>query len=197
MGAAAMRRVGGPIMERRTTLALSLALLLEACAIGRSPQEQRAAVLAMHDEVLTELYRIHPPARAEIEAAPGYAVFSNANVNLVLASFSGGRGVVQDRQSGRQTFMKMAEAGLGLGLGLKDFRAVFVFRDHATLVRFVERGWEFGGHADAAAKVAGQGGAVGGELLIDGIRVYQITRTGLALQATVKGSKYWKDEALN
>lgn len=184
-------------MERRTALALSLSLLLPACAIGRSPQEQRAAVLAMRDEVLTELYRVHPPAKAEIEAAPGYAVFSNANVNVVLASFSGGRGVVQDNQSGRQTYMKMAEAGIGLGLGLKDFRAVFVFRDRATMERFVSRGWEFGAHADAAAKAAGQGGAVGGELLVDGIRVYQITRTGLALQATVKGSKYWQDETLN
>jgi len=185
-------------MERRTTLALSLALLLTACATGSgSIQDKRAAVLAMRDEVLTELYRIHPPAKAEIEAAPGYAVFSNANVNVILLSFSGGRGVVQDNQGGRQTYMKMAEAGIGLGLGLKDFRAVFVFRDRATMERFVQRGWEFGAHADAAAKAAGQGAAVGGELLIDGIRIYQITRTGLALQATVKGSKYWQDEALN
>lgn len=188
-------------MERLKNIALGLlmAVFLGACAIsgGSTPQEKRAAVLAMRDEVLTELFRVHPKARAELDAAPGYGVFSNANVNLILASFGGGHGVVQDKQSGRQTFMRMAEAGIGLGLGVKDFRAVFIFRNRATMDRFVNSGWEFGAHADAAAKAAGQGAAVGGEILIDGITIYQLTQTGLALQATLKGSKYWKDDELN
>jgi lipid-binding SYLF domain-containing protein len=93
--------------------------------------------------------------------------------------------------------MKMGEAGIGLGLGAKDFRAVFVFRDRASLDRFINSGWEFGGHADAAAKAGDKGAAVGGEALFDGITVYQITQSGLALQATVKGMKYWKDDELN
>jgi lipid-binding SYLF domain-containing protein len=93
--------------------------------------------------------------------------------------------------------MKMGEAGIGFGLGVKDFRAVFVFRDRTTMDRFISSGWEFGGHADAAAKAGDKGGAVGGELLLDGITVYQLTQNGLALQATVKGTKYWKDDELN
>jgi hypothetical protein len=39
--------------------------------------------------------------------------------------------------------------------------------------------------------------AVGGEILLNGITIYQLTESGLALQATVKGTKYWKDDALN
>jgi lipid-binding SYLF domain-containing protein len=93
--------------------------------------------------------------------------------------------------------MKMGEVGLGLGLGVKDFRAVFVFDNQATFNRFVESGWEFGAHADAAAKAKDKGGAVGGEVLIDGITIYQLTESGLALQATIKGTKYWKDDELN
>jgi len=29
------------------------------------------------------------------------------------------------------------------------------------------------------------------------ITIYQLTESGVSLQATVKGTKYWKDEALN
>ena len=42
-----------------------------------------------------------------------------------------------------------------------------------------------------------KGVAVGGELTLDNMTIYQLTETGLALQATVKGTKYWKDESLN
>ncbi|MDO9243110.1 MAG: YSC84-related protein [Rhodocyclaceae bacterium] len=188
-------------LQRLSTVlfGLLLAIALGGCATtsGTTPQEKRKAVLDMRSEVLTELYKLRPSTRAEIAAAPGYAVFSNVNINVIFASFGGGYGVVRDNRSGRQTYMKMGEAGIGLGLGAKDFRAVFVFRDRASLDRFINSGWEFGGHADAAAKAGDKGAAVGGEALFDGITVYQITQSGLALQATVKGMKYWKDDELN
>ena len=151
----------------------------------------------MRSEVLSELYKIHPNARAEVAAAPGYAVFSNANINIIFVSFSGGYGVARDNKTGKQIFMKMGEAGIGLGLGVKDFRAIFVFHNRAVLEKFINSGWEFGGHADAAAKAGDKGAAVGGEAVFDGITIYQITESGLALQATLKGTKYWKDDDLN
>jgi lipid-binding SYLF domain-containing protein len=187
---------------KTTILALALILLsgfLGGCATtgGSTPQEKRDAILTMKDETLAELYRLRPDAKARVAAAPGYAAFSNANVNVILASFSGGRGVVTNNSSGKRVFMKMGEAGVGFGLGIKDFRAVFVFHNRTTLDRFLNSGWEFGGHADAAAKAGDKGGALAGELLFDGITVYQLTQNGLALQATVKGTKYWKDDELN
>ena len=186
----------------KPALALILMLLgtlLGGCATtgGSTPLEKRQSILTMKDETLAQLYRIRPEARAKIAAAPGYAVFSNANVNVILASFSGGRGVVVNTASGKNTYMKMGEAGLGFGAGIKDFRAVFVFHNRTTLDRFLSSGWEFGGHADAAAKAGDAGGALAGELLFDGITVYQLTQSGLALQATLKGTKYWKDDDLN
>lgn len=178
---------------------LAMALAVSACATtsGSTPQEKRQAVLSMRGEVLADLYRLKPHAKGEVASAPGYAVFSNANVNIIFASFGGGYGVTRDNRTGRDEFMKMGEAGLGLGLGAKDFRAVFVFRSRAALEHFMNSGWEFGGHADAAAKASDKGGAVGGEALVDDITIYQLTKTGLALQATVKGTRYWKDEELN
>ncbi len=182
----------------RALCGLVIALMLGGCATtsGTAPHEKRQAILTMSSDVLAELYKVRPQAKAQIASAPGYAVFNNANINIIFASFSGGHGVVNDK-SGTPVFMKMGEAGIGLGLGVKDFRAVFVFHDQPTLTKFVNSGWEFGGHADAAAKASDKGAAVGGEALFDGITVYQLTKSGLALQATVKGTKYWKDDELN
>jgi lipid-binding SYLF domain-containing protein len=178
---------------------LLITVLLGACATGgaTTPSGKRQAILNMKQEVLAELYRVNAGARAQVTGAPGYAVFSNANINLILASFGGGQGVVRDNKTGKYTYMKMGEAGIGLGLGVKDFRAVFVFHSRDVLQRFIDSGWEFGGHADAAAKAGEKGAAVGGEVLIDGVTIYQLTESGLALQATLKGTKYWKDAELN
>ena len=194
-----MQQKRGPARDRKAYwCAVAMVAVFSGCATtqGTTPKEKREAILAMKNETLVDLYKVRPQARAEIAAAPGYAVFSNANINIIFASFSGGHGVA-DPKSGTQTYMKMGEAGIGLGLGVKDFRAVFIFHTRADLDRFVNSGWEFGGHADAAAKASDEGAVVGGEALLDGITIYQLTKSGLALQATVKGTKYWKDGELN
>jgi len=178
---------------------LALALFIGGCATtgGTTPEQQRESILSMKNEVLTELYKLKPDVKSQVSEAPGYAVFSNANVNLILASFGGGYGVVKDNGSGKYTYMKMGEVGVGLGLGVKDFRAVFIFHDAETMHKFVENGWVFGAQADAAAKASDKGAAASGEVAIENITIYQLTESGLALQATIKGTKYWKDEALN
>jgi lipid-binding SYLF domain-containing protein len=151
----------------------------------------------MKNRVLSELYTLKPDVKSQIASAPGYAVFSNANIYVIFASVGGGYGVVKNNQSGKHTYMKMGELGVGYGLGAKDFRVVMVFHTADAMNRFVEQGWAFGAQADAAAKASEKGAAVGGEVTADNITLYQITETGLALQATVKGTKFWKDEALN
>lgn len=177
-----------------------LALIISGCATiggGSTPQEQRQSILNMKNDVLSDLYKIKPDVRAQIANAPGYAVFSNANINIVLASFGGGYGVVKNNNTGRHTYMKMGEVGFGIGLGAKDFRLVFVFHGKDSMNRFIESGWAFGAQADAAAKASDKGTAVGGEITVDNMTIYQMTETGLALQATVKGTRFWKDETLN
>lgn len=179
--------------------ALVAVFAVSGCATtgGGTPAEKRASINEMRQNVLAELYRKAPDTRARIASAPGYAVFSNANVNVILASFGGGYGVVHDNHSGKDIYMNMGEVGVGFGLGVKDFRAVFVFHDRTTMQQFVATGWEFGAHADAAAKAGEKGKAVGGEILADKVTVYQLTESGLALQATLKGTKYWRADELN
>ncbi len=186
-------------LPKLSALLLLSVIFINGCATTgeSSPSQKRQAVLKMKDQVLEDLYRIKPSVRAQIAAAPGYAVFSNANINVILASFGGGYGVVTNNSSGQQTYMNMGEVGIGLGAGVKDFRIVFVFHQPETLKRFTEHGWAFGGQADAAAKAGDKGAAVGGEAILDNVTAYQLTESGLALQATIKGTKYWKASDLN
>jgi hypothetical protein len=52
--------------------------------------------------------------------------------------------------------------------------------------------------ADAAAKAGEKGGAYSGAVEVSpGVWVYQITKNGLALQLTLQGTKYYKDDNLN
>lgn len=83
-------------------LALFTVLVIQGCATtgATTESQKRQAILKMKQEVLSDLYKSHPEARSKIANAPGYAVFSNANINLVLASFSGGEGVVKNNATG-------------------------------------------------------------------------------------------------
>ena len=187
-------------MNRLLVLVITLSsVFFVGCASmgGSSVNEQRQSILTMKNETLQKLYKLKPDVKSQISKSVGYAVFSNANINLLLASFGGGYGVVHNNSNGQNTYMKMGEVGVGLGLGAKDFRIIFVFHSKSAMDRFVNKGWAFGGQADAAAKAGSKGAAVGGELTVDNMTIYQITETGLALQATVKGTKFWKDSDLN
>ncbi|MHC4738919.1 MAG: lipid-binding SYLF domain-containing protein [Planctomycetota bacterium] len=160
--------------------------------------ERQQLIRDMETETLQRLYREKPSTRETIKKAVGYGAFSNANVNLIFVSAGGGYGVVVDNETKQRTYMKMALGGVGLGLGAKDYRQVLVFNSKYTLNKFIESGWEFGGHADAAAKAGQTGGELSAEGAIgSGIEAFSMTEAGLALQATVAGTKYWKDKELN
>jgi lipid-binding SYLF domain-containing protein len=161
-------------------------------------QADRQEVLDMKKEVLAKLYKEEPDVKDKIADAKGYAVFSNIGINLVFFSAGGGNGVVHDNASGKNTYMNMGSAGIGIGLGVKDFSAVFIFHTRDALKAFIEDGWDFSGQADVAAK-SGKKGAEGSKAVtvVNGVSIYQMTENGLALQATLQGTKYWLDSDLN
>ena len=185
-------------MKLKLLVSLFAALLLSACVSGDTASEKRANIQKMRADTLTKLYKLEPGARTRIRKAAGYAVFSNIGVNVIFLSAGGGWGVVRDNKSGKNTYMSMGSAGIGLGLGVKDFRGVFVFTGKKYMDWFVNRGWDASAQADAAAKAGDKGGAWAGAVdVAPGIKLYQITEHGLALQATIQGTKYWKDGELN
>jgi lipid-binding SYLF domain-containing protein len=185
------------------SLVIGCALLNTGCraakgAQGSTPEEQRSVIQTEAHNTLDKLYAAQPDAKDKIAKAAGWGYFSTVNVNVLLLSSENGYGVVHNNSDGKDTYMKMAGAGVGVGMGLKDYRAIFVFTDPAVMHKFVMEGWNAGGQADAAAKTKSEGGAanVAAEP-IPGMQVYQFTEQGVALQATVQGSKYWRDEKLN
>lgn len=186
---------------RRCILVLLLAMGLLGLAgpsAAASAAEQRAEIRQMRSATLERLYKVHPAARAEIQKAAGYAVFSNVGINLVLLSAAGGSGVAHDNHSGADTYMRMVSGGFGIGLGVKDFRGIFVFSTADKLRQFIDSGWEASAQADAAAKSGDKGGAAAGAITVaPGVKLYQLTENGLALQATIQGTKYFRNDDLN
>ena len=152
----------------------------------------------MAGETLNRLYRLQPKSRRFVGTSQGYAVFSNFGMKILLLGGGRGRGVVFDRRTGRATYMRMVELQAGLGFGVKRFRLVWVFRTRQALNRFTTAGWQLSGQATAAAKSATKGGAAAGAIAISNdVYVYQLTDKGLALELTVKGTKYYRDGKLN
>ena len=98
----------------------------------------------------------------------------------------------------QETFIKMISAGAGLGMGVKDYRVIFVFEDDKAPAQFFDSGWSGSAQTDAAAKAGKSGAAYSGAVEVaPGVWVYQITKNGLALQLTLQGTKYYKDDELN
>ena len=187
--------------SKRAAISALLAFALATVAgkaLSETIAEQRAELQKMRVTTLERLYKVHPAARADVQKAAGYAVFSNVGINLILLSAAGGSGVAHDNRSGKDVYMKMLSGGFGIGLGVKDFRGVFVFSSTEKLNQFTNSGWEASAQADAAAKAGNKGGAAAGAITVaPGVNLYQLTESGLALQATIQGTKYFKNDELN
>jgi lipid-binding SYLF domain-containing protein len=148
--------------------------------------------------IVINLYKEQPSARKIVEKAAGYGVFSNFGLKIFVLGSGKGKGIVINKKNNKETFMKMLEAQAGLGIGAKKFKQVWVFQSQKALNDFVNSGWEFGGQVTAAAKAGDKGGDLAGAIAVDtDILLYQLTDTGLALEFTAKGTKYYKDKDLN
>ena len=190
------------------TLSLAAIVMLAGCsAQGDTASQQRASIQKMRNETLNKLYTLQPEARSDIQHAKGYAVFANNSSKILLFGFGSGYGVVRDKATGKDTYMKMAQGGAGLGMGIKQQRTVLVFHDKAALETFIRQGYMVGADANAAAKyddkgiapIAASTSGVASDTasLPSKVNVYDLTEKGLAAQAMINGYKYWPDAALN
>src|SRR5215467_3891427 len=108
---------------------LGVILLAGLASAGDSPDQKREKTRKMAAQTLQDLYKLQPTAESAIQKAAGYAVFKNMGTNVLLLSTARGAGIAVNSQSKQETFMKMISAGAGLGLGVKDYRVVFVFQN--------------------------------------------------------------------
>ena len=160
--------------------------------------QARQQVREMAQDALSSLYEVAPGTKRTIERSAGYAVFSTFGLKLFFAGGTTGKGIVFNRRTERQTFMRMVQVQGGLGFGVNQNRLIFVFTNEQALRNFIDQGWEFGGQANLSAMAQGQGAMFSGAAAVSpGVYLYQLTNTGLSATITVSGTKYFKDPDMN
>jgi lipid-binding SYLF domain-containing protein len=188
-------------MKRISVMVLAAACLIAGASLAvaeDTKEEKQQKVRTMAEKTLSRLYELRTSAKAGIESAAGYGVFSNFGLKIFVAGGGKGKGIVVNNTTKKETFMKMLEVQAGLGFGVKKFSNIFVFENEQALNNFVDQGWEFGGQATAAAKAKDKGASFQGAVsVMPGVWMYQLTDAGIAVEITGKGTKYFKDKDLN
>jgi len=186
---------------RVSTLTLSIVFVVSTFALAADQSKvdkERQEIRKRTGEILAQLYKAEPKAKANVQKSAGYAVFSNFGMKILVAGSGSGKGVAVDNKTKKETFMKMFEVQAGLGFGVKKFSLVWVFETPDALKTFIDSGWELGGQGSAAVKAGEKGAAFQDALAVaPGVWLYQLTEKGVALELTAKGTKYYKDDDLN
>lgn len=184
----------------KTILALTLAVLMFSgfWSSNDNDNERRAERKAESLESLQLLYKYKSGTEKDIKNSYGYATFKSVGMTMFIMTAEGGYGVAHNNQTGEDTYMDMVAGGMGLGLGVKDFRAIFLFDNKKDYDDFIKNGWEANAQADAAIIAEEDGDSINEAITLkDGMKLYKLTQNGMAMQMTIQGSKYWKDKTLN
>lgn len=187
-------------------LILFCALILAGCqstgSDGRPLTDQeilqkRQVTLAMSKTGLEALIKQNPAIKKELESAPGYAVFSSTNVNIVLLVLARGEGVLFDRRRSEPIFMQAMKTGEGIGAGYQEQYQVIIFKNTDAIDQFLLASidGQRGGIDVDANFSAGSGGTI--RSLNPYIVIYTVGLSGYDLQANYGGTLYLVDKQLN
>jgi lipid-binding SYLF domain-containing protein len=180
----------------------SFAIALAGCQSNPKSSVHKTDMQAEVDDssakTLATLYAVKPKAEEFIRGAAGYATFTNFGLKILVAGGGSGEGVAVNNSTGQKTYMRMVQVNAGLGWQAQKFRLIWVFTTQEALDNFINKGRELSANASAAAAVDSTGAGADGSLAIGpGVYLFQLTDTGVALQLTAQGTKYYKDEGLN
>lgn len=180
------------------TILIVLMVMTIAVASAATVEEKRQAIRNVTNETLNEIYSVQPKARDAVANAAGYAAFTITDAKLVFFGGGGGKGLAVNNSTGQETFMGTGDVQVGFGLGIKKYEVLFVFETEKALADFVNSGWELGGQATLAATDSVSGGSLDGAVSVGpDVWMYQLTDKGLEASLTVRGIRYFKDNALN
>ena len=183
------------------TAALLACLLTSVSFAAPSPEKidkQRAEIDTLSVQALNNLYAKIPSSKNVIKNCYAYATLSNTGMKLGLLGDAHGRGLAVNNATGEKVYMRMKEMGVGIGLGIKEYDLIFVIGTEKAWKSFISGDIKFASSADASASDGKAGGAIDGATIAgNGIWVYQMTKKGLALEASIKGTKIYADKKLN
>ena len=206
-----LRREATAINSKNLSFFLGLSFLV-LCSLGvsgcKTPEgetgdEQRASIRKNSGEILSKVYSAYGESRNQVEKSVGYATFTTINAKILIGGTGNGYGILTEKPSGKQTFMRMTRLQVGIGMGVQELSVLLIFKSKDKLKEFKEKGWTFGGGASAAmvSEAASED-----DPSVDKSRqatvdrdpiVYQVTDAGVNLSATLEGVKFSRDSALN
>lgn len=188
-------------MKKFFTLVVLMVCMFTATNVlakSYSAAEQRLQIDQLSEKTLEKLYEKYPHARRVIDECYAYATLSNSSVKVLLVGSSHGRGVAVNNQTGERVYLHMKELSAGLGVGAKEYNLIFLINTRDAWDNFIIGKTRFGASAEASADDGVSGGTIeGAEYVAPGVWVFQMTTKGLALEATLKGIKIYKDKKLN
>jgi len=190
-------------MRKRLVLFMSLLMLclMTATALAadvNKVEKERGEIQELSTKALRGLYEKVPAAKGVIENSYAYATLSNTGIKLGLFGDAHGRGLAVNNATGEKVYMRMKEMGLGLGLGVKEYDLIFVISTEEAWKSFISGDIKFASSAEASASDGVTGDSMAGASIAGkGIWVYQITKKGLALEASIKGTKIYPYKKLN
>jgi len=179
------------------TAALFASLASVGAFAAGSKADKQAEIQKVTQASLQRFYKSDPTLKSQVEQAPGYGVFTTYGLSFLIGG-AGGKGVVHDRATGKDTYMAMAQASAGVQIGAAESETLIIFNTAKALHDFVNSGWELGAGGGAGAGMQGKtSGSAVSESVITGALYYTLTKTGLQAGGALAGTKFWKDEALN
>ena len=181
-----------------TALMMVMILFTTSTALAESPAQQRREIDELSRKTLNLLYEKYPHAERVINNCYAWATLSNSGVKVLFVGSSHGRGVAVNNYTGERVYLHMKELSAGLGLGAKEYNLIFIINTRDAWNNFIVGKTRFGASAEAAAYDGYSGGKIeGADYVAPGVWVFQMTTKGLALEATLKGTKIYADENLN
>ena len=166
-------------------------------AFAADKAAQQAEIVKVAQGSLDRFYKAKPELKAAVGKAPGYAVFTTYGFSFIFGG-EGGKGLVHDNKTNKNTFMAMAGASVGAQLGASENDVLMIFKTSAAMNDFVTKGWTADGGATAGAGAAGKtaGGGMGGNTM-DSVDSFTLTKNGVEAGVAIQGSKFWKPAELN
>ena len=189
-------------MKKKIFQLMFLVLVLMAASsvvfAKTTPEEQRAKLDEMSEQVLARMYEKYPSAEEAVQEGYAYCTISASAVKFGLVGDDHGRGVAVNKETDERIYVKMKEVTLGINLGAKEYDLLFIIADKEAWDRFISGNIKFGSEASAQASDGVSGGAFAdAKIAANGVWVYQLDKKGLAVELSLKGARISPYRSLN